>query len=302
MSPLLRIATNAEKCARDEVTWLEWGKRLTVPQYVDREHALRNHRWALTAMTTWLLADADDILCSCETFRNDSSVGNQTGTSFSVASVFTEPHLRGKGYAKQLMSELISKLRSQPDAQSSVLYSDVGAAIYEKSGYRALPAWDWVLPPAELPLEAQWLETPLPVPVRARQATSQLLLHPSGDQLDWHFERSRLYARFLGRPELAHYGARTADATIWWTAQFHRDELLVLWLDAPDGAAAAPLLRAAQRQAHALGLPRVRVWETFSLAQVDGAQRCPRVGELPMVVPLNATFTDWGRVERALWV
>ena len=64
----------------------------------------------------------------------------------------------------------------------------------------------------------------------------------------------------------------------------------------------SPLLRAAQLQAHRAGLPQVRVWETFSLANIAGAQRTPRDGELPMVAALNATFTQWRRIERALWV
>lgn len=302
MSVELRTATAADKRLRDEVTWLEWGSKLTVLQYLDREQALRDHPWSRAVMTTWLLVDGADVLCSCETFRNDSSVGGKPGVSFAVASVFTEPHKRGRGYATQMMSALIRTLREQPDAQSSVLFSDVGAPIYEKSGYRAVPAWDWVLPPVDGPLEAQWLEEPLPAPPRGVSREGELLLHPSASQLDWHFERSRLYARFLVRPALSYYGARTAQATAWWTAQFKSDELLVLWLDALDAAAAAPVIRAAQQQAHRAGLPRVRVWETFSLEGFPGARRVARDGELPMAVPLNASFAEWNRVMRVLWV
>lgn len=298
----LRPATEAEKRARDEVTWQEWGSRLTVPQYLEREQALRAHPWCRRTMTTWFLTEGAEVRCSCETFRVDSNVGPRPGASFSVASVFTEPSKRGQGYAGQLMSALLERLREQPDAQSSVLFSDVGAPIYEKSGYRAVPAFDWVLPPGNFPLQAQWLEEPVAAPRRCAAREGQLLLHPTAEQLDWHFERSRLYARFLGRPALTHYGARTANAAAWWTAQFKSDELLVLWLDAPDAAAAAPLLRAAQLQAHRAGLPRVRVWETLSLGGLEGARRIAREGELPMVAPLNATFTDWHRIERVLWV
>lgn len=298
----LRAATPDEQRARDDVTFAEWGTRLTLPQYVDREAALRAHPWSRSAMQTWLLLEGDQVLCSCETFRNDSSVGGVWGVSYAVASVFTEAHLRGKGYAAQLMSGLGDRLREEPAAQSAVLFSEVGARLYEKSGYRAQPSFDWVLPPSALTPAAQWLEAPVPAPPRCTGGEGRLLLHPSAEQLDWHFERSRLYARFLGRPPLSHYGARTANATAWWTAQHKSNELLVLWLDAPDAEAAAPVLQAAQLQAHRAGLPRVRVWETISLSTFPGALRGPRADELAMVAPLNAKFESWDRIERALWV
>jgi GNAT superfamily N-acetyltransferase len=298
----LRTATDAEKRARDELTFAVWGNKLTVPQYLDREKALRKHPWSREAMTTWFLTDGSDVLCSCETFRNDSTINGKLGSSFAVASVFTEPEKRGQGHAAKLMSALLDRLRERPDAQSSILFSDVGTPIYEQSGYRAWPAFDWVLPPGDFPLEAQWLPQPVPAPPARSGGEGQLVLHPSAAQLDWHLERSRLYARLLARPALTHYGARTPQATAWWTAQFKSDELLVLWLDAPDAAAAAPVLRAAQLQAHQAGLPRVRVWETFSLEGIEGAQKRPRDGELPMAAALNATFSGWQRIERALWV
>ena len=298
----LRPASADEQRARDVVTFEQWGTRLTLPQYLEREAALREHPWARERMTTWLLADGAGVLASCETFRNDSSVGAAAGSSWSVASVFTEPDKRGKGYAAQLMKALVARLREEPAAHSSVLFSDVGAPIYEKSGYRAVPAFDWVLPPGDFALEAQWLEAPTPAPPRGTALPGQLLLHPSALQLDWHHARSRLYARFLGVPALEHYGARTSAGAIWWTAQFKSNELLVLWLDAADAASATPLLRAAQLQAHRAGLPKVRVWETFSLAKVPGAARTERDAELPMVVGLNVEIHEWARVERALWV
>ena len=163
-------------------------------------------------------------------------------------------------------------------------------------------AFDWVFPPRADAPAAEWLEAPLPAPRRRPAPPGVLVLHPTVAQLDWHHARSRLYAGFLGRPPLAHFGARTARGTAWWTAQFKSDELLVLVLDAPDAGDAAPLIHAAQHAAHRAGLPKVRVWETFPLASVPGGRRLPREGELPMAVPLNARFEAWAHVERAFWV
>ena len=301
MTQLLRPAVDAEKRARDILTYAEWGGRLTIPQYLEREQLLRAHLWAKLGMTTWFLVEDDQVLASCETFRNDSTVGTAAGNTFSVATVFTQSELRGRGYAGALMTLLVDRLRREPAAQATVLFSDVGVGIYRQAGYRPLPACDWVLPPLPAATGFEWLETPA-APPRVPGSAGQLTLHPSAPQLDWHFERSRIYARFLSRTLLQHQGAHTAEASAWWTANYKADELVVLWLDAPTPAAAQPVLQAAQAQAHHAGLKQVRLWETLSLEKFPGAQRVPREGELPMVANLGATVADWCRVERALWV
>lgn len=301
MTALLRPAVDAEKRARDVLTYSEWGGKLSMPQYLEREHLLREHLFSKLGMNTWLLVEDDRVLTSCETFRNDSTVGKAAGITYSVATVFTEPELRGKGHAAMLMQQLVDRLKKDRAAQATVLYSDVGAPIYEKSGYRAFPAFDWVLPPVPFATGFEWMETAAAPPSTVGVA-GQLALHPSAAQLDWHFERSRLYARFLNRTRLQHQGARAGDAAAWWHAGYKADELVVLWLEAKDAKAAGPVLAAAQAQAHHAGLKRVRLWETISLEGLPGAQRVARDGELPMVASLGAAITDWVRIERALWV
>ncbi len=302
MTAALRLATEAEKRVRDEVTFAEWGTRLTLPQYLEREQLLRAHPWARAGMETWFLAEGDEVLSSCETFRNDSHVSGVAGESYAIASVFTEEKHRGKGHAHRLMVDLQAELKKRSTAQGLVLFSDVGAKLYERSGFRAEPAFDWLFPPIAQSAGSDGPSIPLSMvgaPPRVTAAPNSLVLQPSAEQLDWHHHRSRLYARLLSLPPLQQYGAQTQAGTAWWTAQFKSNELLVLWLDAPDAEAAAALIRVAQVEAHRAGLPKVRVWETMPLI---GGERVPRDGELPMSVPLNATFTHWLRVDRALWV
>ena len=57
-------------------------------------------------MTTWLYVDEGQVLSSCETFRMDSFLDGVRGSSFGVASVYTEPALRGRGYAGEMMQVL----------------------------------------------------------------------------------------------------------------------------------------------------------------------------------------------------
>src|SRR5277367_6755991 len=100
---LLRPATPDEKVIRDALTFAEWGVSLSAAQYMDRELALRAHPFS-NGMETWLWCDSRRVLASCETYENDGRVGDKRGVSFSVASVFTESELRGKGHATQMMS------------------------------------------------------------------------------------------------------------------------------------------------------------------------------------------------------
>src|SRR5438034_10538391 len=101
----LRLATDAEKVARDHVTFSEWGTRLTLAQYLEREAVLRAHPFS-RGMHSWLLVEGDAVLGSCETYDNVSCIGDVRGISWSIASVYVAPELRGRGYAVRVMDLL----------------------------------------------------------------------------------------------------------------------------------------------------------------------------------------------------
>src|SRR5438270_10230819 len=144
----LVVATAEEKRARDRVAYTAWGELLTTEQYLQREERLCAHPWATETMTCWAWRDGDGaILSSCETYRMCSAFDGVRGETWAVASVFTEPALRGRGHARAMMDALVARARSA-GVQASTLFSDVGAPIYEKSGYVARPADDLVFPPA----------------------------------------------------------------------------------------------------------------------------------------------------------
>src|SRR5262245_2943013 len=130
----LILATEAEKGARDALNYEAWGMLLTRDQYGAREVRLRAHPWSQDAFMSWLLvADDGDVLSSCETYRMESFVGGSAGTTWGVASVFTERRLRGKGYASRMMALLVDRVRVlDANAHAIVLYSDVGTSMYER--------------------------------------------------------------------------------------------------------------------------------------------------------------------------
>jgi GNAT superfamily N-acetyltransferase len=292
----LRVATEAEKIERDTVTFAEWGTRLSLEQYLEREKVLRAHAFS-KGMTTWLWCDGPTVLCSCETYENHSRINGEFGTTWSFASVFTEPHLRGKGHATRMMNRLVLSLEGRLRAQASILFSDVGARLYERSGFIAVPGKDLVLPPLHGdPAEGV---TPMETITPLHRGTRGVLeVTPSPVQLDWAVAREAFYANILGQQRPSFRAAATEHALAFWAGYYKSSELIVLWLEGKD---VEPVLRAAQRQAYRCGLERVRMWWPEGQTVPPGGTLIERDGELPMYRPY-VPVTGWLHVQRALWV
>src|SRR6476619_2971824 len=129
------VDREVEKRARDRLCQAEWGQKLDLDQFVLRERDLRAHAWSRAAMRTWFLSDASGAtLASCETFKMSSRLTPRSlaGQVYAVASVFTEAALRGKGHATRLLDQVARTLEAEdPSMHGMILYSDVGARIYE---------------------------------------------------------------------------------------------------------------------------------------------------------------------------
>ncbi|WP_224367761.1 GNAT family N-acetyltransferase [Hyalangium versicolor] len=316
----LVLASESQKTERDLVTHSAWGVSLTVEGYLQRERRLRAQRWAHAEMKTWLLcADDGAALASCETFRMDSFLRAPDGAfaqgdSFGIASVFTEERLRGRGYATRLMDLLAAELeRISPRAQSALLFSDVGAPLYQRSGYRELDAWDWSFAPepgepserVDRLLSEKELGAAL---ARMRHPEAPFFLWPTADQVDWHIERERIYSELIPRPRPEANGAMAGESTALWYMMSRYSALIVAMFDARSAEDATALLSAARRVAHRAGLSKVVVWEEPGmgslLSQVPGAVREARDGSLPMLRPLRpeVPLSPATPIPRALWV
>jgi hypothetical protein len=185
-----------------------------------------------------------------------------------------------------------------------VLFSDVGARIYQRSGYQPVGAREVVLPPLPgAPEEGVTpLAAPLPDPPFPEAVSGELHLLPSARQLDWHLERERLYASALGRKGAPIHGARAGGAWACWAAWFKENALRVLWLQPGSPDETAAVLQSAQRVAFAAGLEKVRVWEPHPGFDGLPGERQERDGELPMVRLYGRPLGAWRHVHRAVWV
>lgn len=147
-------------------TFPHWGRGLTEETYLERDSRLSYLEHARNGkLVTWVLAPRDnpatmDFKCSCETFRRNTLVKYPVDDTprdvvgYTVASVFTPPQNRGKGYAAHMMRllhwimaphsslpQFPAKWGTPPPespeynvAIASVLYSDVGPTFYAQFG------------------------------------------------------------------------------------------------------------------------------------------------------------------------
>ncbi|MCU1282464.1 MAG: hypothetical protein JWM53_6010 [bacterium] len=302
----LVVANAEEKRARDRLTFDAWGEQLTPAQYLQREERLGAQPWARETMTWWLWRDAGGaVLSSCETYRMCSAVDGVRGETWAVASVYTDPALRGRGHARAMMDALVVRARAA-GAQASTLFSDVGAPIYEKSGYVLRPADDLIFPPAPGDT-THGIDALVDVIGEVEPYVDDFAIWPTTAQLDWHLERGRTYAALLGRASLPSVGARAGDGVAYWTADWKHDRLLLLWLDAGRANEAEALVQAARHVAAAAKLREVRLWAQpwpFPGRADLGGDRVRRVGSLPMIAPLDPSVTAemWTQIPRAVWV
>jgi GNAT superfamily N-acetyltransferase len=278
---LLR-ATPTEIVARDALSWQAWGGSSRA-SFVADERALRDTPWSRRAHTAWSWHDDTGVLASCETYRVATHLEGDPGWTWEIASVYTEPALRGRGHASAMLEALAALLGREPGAQALVLFSDVGAPIYERLGFVARPAVDRVVTAEPTRRDTfRFLAEPI-VPRHA--PPGRFTLVPTAEQLGWHLARAE-------RATLV--GATAGDALAVWVDRPEDDELLGLVVAGGEGLHA--LLAAA---AHHAGRARFRWWDT---GEAFGEPH-PRRGALPMIRPfVPFDPAEWCWIPRGVWV
>jgi hypothetical protein len=275
---------------RDRLSALDWEPSLAVEAFVAREQVLQRTAFAIRSRVPWAWIDAErGVLASAETYE----VRWKQGRVWLVASVWTEPLLRGRGHASRMLAALAARCAAEPGAAALVLFSDVGPALYARLGFVARPAVDvWWSAEVGDPDDGPWRRFP----------ESELAALPARDplQLEWQLDRSRTLAELLPARRPSRCGARLPGGE-WmvWTDD-GQGALLVLEARVDSVGAWSSLAVAAARTAAAAGLREVVAWDPG--LPVPGGRRA-RVGKLPMVLPVAGTPIDaFDPVPRSAWV
>lgn len=305
----------AELEARSALTATVWGNKLTPAQYLERERLLASTAFARRGLRTWLLEEGGAVLASCETYAMTSALDGVRGTTHGIASVFVEPALRGRGYARDLLAGVLDLLRRE-GAHAAHLFSEVGTKLYASLGFESRPfsARRWPADGGAAQSADVFASERVPrvVPERllaagaaaARAARFRIVLNH--DQLEWHQARARAYHRFLAPERLSPdelRGASTGSGWILWFADYRLDRLLTLACDPGGLADAAALVQESRRAAHRLGFSFFEHWESPAVT-LPGGTLHPLDDEIPMLRSFSPSLSppSWTDYGRACWI
>lgn len=255
----LTTPTNKEQQSIWSATHPSWGPGLTRQQYLDREAYLLTAPLARNGgLTQWMLTDSTasssserPILSSCETIQKRAIISSPSGTitdvtAHGVASVFTNPDRRGRGYASKMMKLLGEHLANQQatsenSAALSILFSDIGEKFYARDGWMPIGNTHIEFPvvsssdtmPADTTAsnqitelrdadlaelskrDEQLLRTRLSTPLPPNTANStRIAILPDHDTLQWHYSREDfMMQHFLSSPVRVRGAMYTAPAS-----------------------------------------------------------------------------------------
>jgi GNAT superfamily N-acetyltransferase len=122
-----------------DLTHAIWGEGLNRTAYAQWNAAQLRTRWGREHLQRFaLIDDQGRVLATAKRYRFEARLDGRTGNVAGIAAVFTPPDRRGRGHATSLIEELIAQ-EQRAGAMAAVLFSEIGAAFYERLGFLAVP-------------------------------------------------------------------------------------------------------------------------------------------------------------------
>jgi GNAT superfamily N-acetyltransferase len=116
-----------------------WNEGLSRHAYAQWNAAQLRTQWGRAHLQRFALVDdAGQLLATAKRYRFRARVDGQVGWMAGIGAVFTPPLRRGKGYASQLVERLLEQER-RDGVLLAGLFSEIGAAFYERLGFAAVP-------------------------------------------------------------------------------------------------------------------------------------------------------------------
>jgi hypothetical protein len=94
--------------------------------------------WGRSHLRRVAVVEGDRAVASAKDYRFQAHVGGRLLSVLGIGAVFTPVELRGRGHARALIERLIAEARGD-GCELALLFSEIGAAYYERLGFRALP-------------------------------------------------------------------------------------------------------------------------------------------------------------------
>jgi GNAT superfamily N-acetyltransferase len=185
-----------------DCTYDIWHERLSRVAYRRWWDAQRRTPWGRDHLQRFALVDsAGRLLSSAKRYRYDLVLDGRRGWLSGIGAVFTPAEHRGRGYASQLIEQLLEHDR-RDGALVAALFSEIGPGYYERFGFRALPFTDVTVgvrrqggAPAVLVRAGDERDLPAMAAMHdARSSTARLALDRSASMIHYAITKKRLFA------------------------------------------------------------------------------------------------------------
>jgi GNAT superfamily N-acetyltransferase len=121
------------------LTYDIWNEGLTERGYSQWNAAQLRTPWGRAHLQRLALVDdAGRLLATAKRYRFRVRLDGRAGWMSGIGAVFTPPLQRGRGYAARLIEQLL-EIERKEGALLAGLFSEIGAAYYERFGFRTVP-------------------------------------------------------------------------------------------------------------------------------------------------------------------
>jgi predicted N-acetyltransferase YhbS len=125
-----------------------WNDGLSRHAYARHFEAQRRTAWGRAHLRRFALVERGVCLASATRYDFTAVLDGRPLPAIGVGSVFTPPECRGRGYARELIEELLAATESE-GAVLALLFSGIGADYYERLGFQPLARRDVILQVAQ---------------------------------------------------------------------------------------------------------------------------------------------------------
>lgn len=190
----------AERLIREHVeqSHAHWGAGETVDARLSKLLKRLKDAGPDSFLMAGLVDDGNTLVSSLKKYYFGLRVRGQTHRCVGLGAIFTDPSRRKTGAASSLIESVLSESRKSRQCDFAFLFSDIGTAYYEKFGFQAIPALDWVCPTAAFseakpnePIEARLasINDTSSLIARHEAFTRSCPLHFKRDSKSWSFFR-----------------------------------------------------------------------------------------------------------------
>src|SRR5262249_18049720 len=124
-----------------DATFPIWHEGLTRQAYGKWWDAQRRTAWGHDRLKRFALVEGDRVLASAKEYHLTAVIDGKPEPVLGIGAGFTPPADRGRGYARELIEQLIDRT----DAGAALLFSEIGPDYYRRLGFEAIPAREFIL-------------------------------------------------------------------------------------------------------------------------------------------------------------